>query len=69
MILELSVPFNLIARAVEWAHRGLADRTPIERIASAIVVPWPVITSTCRNFAMISSGLSRFPIVVLQLPN
>jgi hypothetical protein len=31
--------------------------TPIERIASTIDVPWPVITSTCRNLAMISSGL------------
>ena len=31
--------------------------TPIDRIASAIDVPWPVITSTCRSFAMISSGL------------
>jgi hypothetical protein len=28
-------------------------------------VPWPVITSTCRNLAMTSSGLCRFPIVVL----
>jgi hypothetical protein len=27
----------------------------------------PVITSTCRSFAMISSGLCRFPIVILQL--
>jgi hypothetical protein len=34
--------------------------TPVERIAFVIEVPAPVI-STCRSFAMSSSGLCRFP--------
>src|SRR5881392_361187 len=33
---------------------------PIERIASAIGIPCDVTTSTCRNFATISSGLCLF---------
>jgi hypothetical protein len=45
----------------------LQSRHPVERIATAIDVPRPVIVSICRSFAMISSGLFPFPIVVLQL--
>src|SRR5690606_6889124 len=39
---------------------------PIWRTASAIAIPWPRRTSTCRSFVTISSGLCRlFAIVVL----
>src|SRR5690606_19419693 len=44
----------------------VSSETPIWRTASAIAMPWPRKTSTCRSFVTISSGLCRlFAIVVL----
>src|ERR687897_3805729 len=46
--------------AVEQLVPELTSVTPIERMASAIGRPCAVITSTCRSFATISSGLCLF---------
>src|SRR4029453_16163264 len=41
--------------------------TPIWRIASTMVWPCETRTSTCRNFATISSGLYRFLAITVLL--
>ena len=46
--------------AVEQLVPELTLVTPIERIASATLRPCETNTSTCRNWATISSGLCRF---------
>src|SRR6266542_5565922 len=57
-VLELKV---LHSPPNSWRHRSyVTSLTPIWRIASTIFWPCETRTSTCRNFATISSGLYRF---------
>jgi PAS domain S-box-containing protein len=49
------------------AHRELNILTPIWRIASTMFWPCETRTSTCRNFATISSGLYRFLAITVLL--
>src|SRR5215831_14186776 len=51
-----------------WRHRYyVTSLTPIWRIASAMFWPCETRTSTCRNFATISSGLYRFLVITVLL--
>src|SRR5690606_1594383 len=46
---------------------NVSSETPIWRTASAIAMPWPRKTSTCRSFVTISSGLCRLSAIVVLL--
>src|SRR5215831_17948996 len=51
-----------------WRHREyVTSLTPIWRMASAMGCPCETRTSTCRNFATISSGLYRFLAIAVLL--
>src|SRR5215472_12581434 len=51
-----------------WRHREyVTSLTPIWRIASTMFWPCETKTSTCRNFATISSGLYRFLAITVLL--
>src|SRR5262245_12209127 len=51
-----------------WRHRSyVTSLTPIWRIASTMFWPCETKTSTCRNFATISSGLYRFLAITVLL--
>jgi hypothetical protein len=57
---DLGFPQRVEDLDVEQLVAELGSVTPIERIASATGVPCPVITSTWRSLATISSGVCLF---------
>jgi hypothetical protein len=55
------------ARAPQLEHAPEGVEDPIRRIASPLFWPCETRTSTCRNFATISSGFYRFLAITVLL--
>src|SRR5215813_7623166 len=58
---------RLIDKSFLTLMQYVTSLTPIWRIASAMFWPCETRTSTCRNFATISSGLYRFLVITVLL--